>query len=51
MAVWLFSSNDLENIKTGFENLMWGFWDRDAQVSDKLRQKLTRNWRIFIKTL
>lgn len=50
MSVWLFSSNDLENIKVGFEHLMWGFWDRDTQVSETLKQKLTKNWRLFIKT-
>jgi len=50
MSAWLFSSNDLENIKVGFEHLMWGFWDRDAPVSEKLKQKLTKNWRLFIKT-
>jgi len=50
MSVWLFSSSDLENIKVGFEHLMWGFWDRDAQISQKLKEKLTKNWRIFIKT-
>ncbi len=50
MSVWLFSSSDLENIKVGFEHLIWGFWDRDVQISQKLKEKLIKNWRIFIKT-
>jgi hypothetical protein len=30
MAIWLFSSTDLENIRVGYERLLWGFWDREA---------------------
>ena len=50
MPVWLFSSNNLKNINVGFEHLMWGFWDRDAHVQQKLKEKLIKNWRVFIKT-
>ena len=41
---WLVSSKDISHIKTAYERLMWGFWDRD--IGEKLRQ----NWRRFIRT-
>jgi len=44
MSAWLFSSMDLENIRTAYERLMWGFWDREAG------EKQRRNWRSFIRT-
>ena len=43
MAVWLFSSKDIDSIRRGFERLVWGFWDRDAG------EKQRRNWRNFIR--
>lgn len=43
MALWIFSSNTVENIQTAKERLMWGFWDREA--GGKQRQ----NWRQFIR--
>lgn len=43
MTYWIFSSNSLENIKIGYENLTWGFWDRDAG------KKMRKNWRNFIR--
>jgi len=42
MSYWLFASKTLENIRTGFQNLMWGFWDKDAG------EVMRRNWRDFI---
>jgi hypothetical protein len=43
MTNWLFSSTDLENIKVGYERLLWGYWDREAG------EKQRRNWRPFIR--
>jgi len=41
LGAWLFSSSDLENIRTAYERLIWGFWDRE--VGPKQR----RNWRFI----
>jgi hypothetical protein len=30
MAIWLFSSTDLENIRVGYERLLWGFQHQKA---------------------
>jgi hypothetical protein len=38
MATWLFSLTDLENIRVGYERLLWDFWDREAG------EKQRRNW-------
>lgn len=43
MSLWLFSSRDIDNIKTAKERLLWGFWDRDAS------EKTRKNWRSFIR--
>ena len=43
MSFWLFSSNDVDNIRRGYERLVWGFWDREAG------EKQRRNWRSFIR--
>jgi len=43
LDAWLFSSSDLENIRTAYERLIWGFWDREAGPKQK------RNWRSFIR--
>jgi len=43
MNYWLFASKTLENIRTGFQNLMWGFWDKEAGGV------MRRNWRDFIR--
>ena len=40
MAIWLFSSTDLENIRVGYERLLWGFWDREA--GEKQRRNRSR---------
>ena len=44
MGAWLFASSDLENIRTAYERLIWGFWDREAG------RRQRRNWRSFIRT-
>ena len=43
MAIWLFSSTDLDNIRVGYQRLLWGFWDREAG------EKQRRNWRAFVR--
>jgi hypothetical protein len=44
MRCWLFSSVDLENIRVGYERLLWGFWDKEAGEKQK------KNWRAFLRT-
>jgi hypothetical protein len=44
VAIWLFSSTDLEDIRVGYERLLWGFWDRETG------EKQRRNWRSFVRT-
>jgi len=43
MSFWLFSSNDVGNVRRAYERLMWGFWDREAG------EKQRKNWRSFIR--
>jgi hypothetical protein len=43
MSFWLFSSNNVDNIRRAYERLMWGFWDREAG------EKQRKNWRSFIR--
>jgi len=43
MSFWLFSSNDVDNIRRAYERLVWGFWDREAG------EKQRKNWRSFIR--
>lgn len=43
MVFWIFSSNNLGNIRRGYERLLWGFWDREAGAKQR------RNWRSFIR--
>lgn len=43
MSFWLFSSNNVNNIRRAYERLMWGFWDREAG------EKQRKNWRSFIR--
>ncbi|MHA1593926.1 MAG: hypothetical protein ACTSXX_04200 [Candidatus Baldrarchaeia archaeon] len=43
MKTWIFSSKDLENIRTASQRLIWGFWRKEA--SDKHRT----NWRNFLR--
>lgn len=43
MSFWLFSSNNVDNIKRAYERLVWGFWDREAG------EKQRKNWRRFIR--
>ena len=40
---WLFSSNNIVNIKTAKDRLLWGFWDKIAG------EKHQRNWRDFLR--
>jgi hypothetical protein len=48
LKAWLFSSTHLENIRRGCERLLWGFWDVRSAKSRKLREKLEKNWRLFL---
>jgi hypothetical protein len=48
LKAWLFSSRDLENIRRGYERLLWGFWDVRSAKSKELREKLEKNWRLFL---
>jgi hypothetical protein len=50
LKAWLFSSRDLENIRRGYERLLWGFWDVKSAKGKKLREKLERNWRFFLSS-
>jgi hypothetical protein len=50
LKAWLFSSRDLENIRRGYERLLWGFWDVKSAKGKKLREKLERNWRSFLSS-
>ncbi len=43
MTIWIFSSKNLDHIRTAYERLIWGFWDRDAG------KKQRKNWRSFIR--
>ncbi len=43
MSFWLFSSNNVGNIRRAYERLLWGFWDREAG------EKQRKNWRSFIR--
>jgi len=43
VSLWVFSSNNIENIRVAKERLLWGFWDRDAG------EKQRKNWRAFIR--
>lgn len=43
MSFWLFSSNNVDNIRRAYERLIWGFWDREAG------EKQRKNWRSFIR--
>jgi hypothetical protein len=48
LKTWLFSSRDLESIRRGYERLLWGFWDVRSAKSKELREKLEKNWRLFL---
>ncbi|MCC5998118.1 MAG: hypothetical protein LM573_03490 [Thermofilum sp.] len=43
MSYWLFSSRNIENIEKAKEELLWGFWDREAGTKQR------KYWRDFIR--